>query len=72
MRRARNGLYLGNSDSSGPFIAGIIEDKLIVDTIGYNIEIKPQAEPPKLPDAPMTAEFDFLLPCPTSHSDLCR
>ena len=33
-------MYLGNSDGSCPFIAGIIENNLVVDTIGYNMEIK--------------------------------
>jgi hypothetical protein len=37
---AGTGMYLGNSTGSSPFIAGVIEGNLIVDTIGYNIEIK--------------------------------
>lgn len=36
------GMYLGNSDGNEPFIAGLIENNLIFDTIGYNIEIKHQ------------------------------
>ena len=39
---AGTGMYLGNSDGSMPFIAGVIEGNLIIDTIGYNIEIKHQ------------------------------
>jgi nitrous oxidase accessory protein NosD len=39
---AGTGIYLGNSDGSAPFVAGVIENNLIVDTIGYNIEIKYQ------------------------------
>jgi hypothetical protein len=35
-------MYLGNSDGSAPFVAGIIENNLVIDTIGYNIEIKYQ------------------------------
>jgi hypothetical protein len=38
--QAGTGLYLGNSDGGCPFIAGIIENNLVVDTIGYNMEIK--------------------------------
>jgi hypothetical protein len=34
------GLYLGNSDGSAPFVAGIIEGNLVVDPIGYCMEIK--------------------------------
>jgi hypothetical protein len=40
--QAGTGIYLGNSDGTQPFVAGIIEGNLIVDTIGYNIEIKYQ------------------------------
>ena len=40
--QAGTGLYLGNSDGSAPFIGGVIENNLVVDTIGYNMEIKYQ------------------------------
>jgi hypothetical protein len=43
---AGTGIYLGNSDGTQPFVAGIIEHNLIVDTIGYNIEIKHQEPRP--------------------------
>jgi hypothetical protein len=39
---AGTGMYLGNSDGTRPFVAGTIEDNLILDTRGYNIEIKHQ------------------------------
>jgi hypothetical protein len=39
---AGTGIYLGNSDGSFPFVGGLIENNLFVDTIGYNIEIKYQ------------------------------
>ncbi len=39
---AGTGLYLGNSDGSDPFVAGLIEGNLIQNTIGYNCEIKYQ------------------------------
>ena len=43
---AGTGLYLGSSDGSQPFVAGIIENNLIQDTIGYNMEIKYQSSLP--------------------------
>src|SRR5690348_905979 len=46
------GLYLGNSDGRAPFVAGLIEHNLIVDTIGYNLQIKHQAPRPVLPGMP--------------------
>ena len=39
---AGTGIYLGNSDGSAPFVNGVIENNLFVDTIGYNIQIKHQ------------------------------
>ena len=39
---AGTGMYLGNSTGGSPFISGLIEGNLIVNTIGYNIEIKYQ------------------------------
>jgi hypothetical protein len=36
------GMYLGNSDGNQQFLRGIIENNLIYDTLGYNIEIKQQ------------------------------
>jgi hypothetical protein len=37
---AGTGMYLGNSDGGAPFVNGLIEGNLIVDTIGYNMQIK--------------------------------
>lgn len=37
---AGTGMYLGSSSGGSPFINGVIEGNLIVNTIGYNIEIK--------------------------------
>lgn len=37
---AGTGLYLGNSDGSYPFVAGVIEGNVIRNTIGYNGQIK--------------------------------
>ncbi len=39
---AGTGIYLGNSDGTQPFVNGIIENNLIQNTIGYNIEVKHQ------------------------------
>ena len=35
-------MYLGDSDGSAPFVSGVIEGNLIVDSIGYNLQIKHQ------------------------------
>lgn len=43
---AGTGMYLGNSDGGFPFVAGLIEYNLIVNSIGYNIEIKHQSPRP--------------------------
>ncbi|ANM32368.1 hypothetical protein ABI59_19525 [Acidobacteria bacterium Mor1] len=48
---AGTGIYLGNSDGTDPFINGLIENNLIVDTIGYNMQIKHQ-NAYDLPQAP--------------------
>jgi len=39
---AGTGIYLGNSDGSSPFFAGIIEGNLIQDPIGYCLQVKYQ------------------------------
>ncbi len=41
---AGTGMYLGNSDGGRPFVNGVIEGNLVMNTIGYNIEIKHQAD----------------------------
>ena len=43
---AGTGLYLGNSDGTCPFIGGLIENNLVKDTLGYNMEIKYQKPRP--------------------------
>ena len=42
IRNAGTGMYLGNSPGTNPFVRGIIEYNLFVDTIGYNMQIKHQ------------------------------
>jgi hypothetical protein len=46
------GVYLGNSDGSAPFVAGMIEGNLIRDTRGYNLQVKHQHSRPALPGMP--------------------
>lgn len=52
IKGAGTGMYLGDSDGSAPFVAGVIENNLIKDTIGYNIEIKHQNPRPSLTGMP--------------------
>lgn len=49
---AGTGLYLGNSDGMQPFVSGLIENNLIMDTIGYNMEIKDQVFIPAIRGMP--------------------
>ena len=49
---AGTGMYLGDSDGSAPFVAGLIERNLIVDTIGYNLQVKHQLRRPDIPGMP--------------------
>jgi hypothetical protein len=49
---AGTGIYLGNSDGSDPFVAGLIESNLVHSTLGYNLQIKHQAPRPDLPGLP--------------------
>ncbi len=52
---AGTGLYLGNSDGSQPFVDGVIENNLVMNTIGYNMQIKFQNAWPQgsgLPETP--------------------
>ena len=50
---AGTGMYLGNSDGNAPFVAGLIERNLIVDTVGYNLQIKHQRSRPDIPGMPV-------------------
>jgi hypothetical protein len=43
---AGTGMYFGNSDGTSPFVNGLIEHNLVVDTIGYNMQIKHQLPRP--------------------------
>ena len=50
---AGTGIYLGDSDGSQPFVAGVIENNLILETIGYNMEIKDQHAIAAIPGLPL-------------------
>ena len=39
---AGTGIYLGNSDGTSPFVGGLIENNLVINTRGYNMQIKAQ------------------------------
>lgn len=41
---AGTGLYLGNSNGDKPFVNGLIENNLVMNTVGYNMEIKHQTD----------------------------
>lgn len=43
---AGTGMYFGNSDGTAPFVNGLIEYNLVVDTIGYNMQVKHQLARP--------------------------
>jgi hypothetical protein len=57
---AGTGMYLGDSDGSAPFVAGIIERNLIVDTIGYNLQIKHQHVRPVIAGMPGGASVTVI------------
>jgi hypothetical protein len=50
---AGTGMYLGESDGSQPFVAGLIENNLVKDTIGYNLQIKHQTSLPAISGMPL-------------------
>ena len=43
---AGTGIYLGNPNGTSPFVRGLIENNLIQDTLGYNMQIKHQNSRP--------------------------
>jgi hypothetical protein len=49
---AGTGIYLGNSDGTDPFIGGIIEDNLVENSIGYDLQIKYQITRPVVAGMP--------------------
>ena len=57
---AGTGLYLGNPDGTAPFVAGVIEGNVIVDTTGYNLQIKHQGPRPMLQGMPTRASQTII------------
>jgi hypothetical protein len=57
---AGTGMYLGDSDGSAPFVAGLIERNLIVDTIGYNLQVKHQRPRPDIPGMPVGRSMTII------------
>jgi hypothetical protein len=57
---AGTGIYLGNSDGSDPFISGLIEGNVILNTLGYDLQIKHQNGRPDLPGMPAQASATVI------------
>jgi hypothetical protein len=57
---AGTGIYLGNSDGTAPFVGGVIENNLIVDTLGYNMQIKHQLPRPTTIGMPTTVQRTII------------
>ena len=57
---AGTALYLGDSDGTSPFIAGLIEDNRVIDPIGYGMQIKHQFERPVLPGMPQGPQATII------------
>lgn len=49
---AGTGLYLGNSDGNEPFVRGIIEHNLVINPLGYDMQVKHQNPRPTLAGMP--------------------
>jgi len=60
IKHAGTGLYLGNSDGSAPFIAGLIEHNLVTDTLGYNLQIKHQHKRPVIDGMPRQDQVTLI------------
>jgi hypothetical protein len=46
------GMYLGNSDGGAPFIRGVVARNVVLDPLGYGIQLKHQRPRPELPGMP--------------------
>ncbi|MBV8133995.1 MAG: hypothetical protein JO282_15990 [Alphaproteobacteria bacterium] len=57
---AGTGIYLGDSDGSSPFIAGIIENNLVLNPLGYCMEIKHQLGRPALAGVPQGPQSTII------------
>jgi len=54
------GMYFGDSDGSDPFIGGVIEENLVENTIGYNLQIKHQTMRPALAGIPTEPRMTII------------
>lgn len=52
IERTGTGMYLGDSDGSAPFVGGLIEHNVVLDTSGYNAQVKHQMPRPTLEGLP--------------------
>ena len=57
---AGTAMYLGDSDGSAPFVAGLIENNLVLNPIGYGLQIKFQADRPLIPGMPGGAQSTII------------
>jgi len=57
---AGTAIYLGDSDGTAPFIAGLIEDNVVLDPIGYGMQIKHQIERPALAGMPEADQITVI------------
>lgn len=60
IEEAGTGIYLGNSNGSAPFWAGIIEDNRVIDSIGYDLQIKHQRPRPYIEGAPANPSVTII------------
>jgi hypothetical protein len=57
---AGTGIYLGDSDGSSPFVAGFIEYNLVLNPLGYCMEIKHQLGRPDLVGMPQEPQSTII------------
>jgi hypothetical protein len=57
---AGTGMYFGNSDGSDAFVAGLIEHNLVINTIGYNLQVKHQPRREAVPGMPQGDEQTII------------
>jgi uncharacterized protein (TIGR03382 family) len=57
---AGTGLYLGNSSGDAPFIGGLIENNLVIDPVGYCLQVKWQKPRPSVAGMPTTPQTTII------------
>lgn len=57
---AGTGMYLGDSDGTAPFVAGTIEGNVVLDTLGYNLQIKQQKVRPERTGLPTADQVTVI------------